>query len=107
MHRFMETRIKAPPALLRNCSVEEGRRMRWPGLFGFLAGVVLAASPTVLAQTGPTFPTDPPVSTAAGDPKTGSDGSSGSSTEPGQPQPSTRGSADIPPIPGPDLGAGR
>jgi hypothetical protein len=35
--------------------------MRWTKFLGFAAGVILAASSTVVAQTGPTYPTTPPV----------------------------------------------
>jgi hypothetical protein len=48
--------------------------MRSIKFLGFAAGVVLAASSSVVAQTGPTYPTTPPVtvSGSAGDTTTGS-----------------------------------
>jgi len=54
--------------------------MRSIKFLGFAAGVVLAASSTVVAQTGPTFPTTPPVvvTGSAGDTAVGS----GSSADP-------------------------
>ena len=54
--------------------------MRSIKFLGFAAGVVLAASSTVVAQTGPTFPTTPPVtvSGSAGDTAV----ASGSSVDP-------------------------
>ena len=54
--------------------------MRSIKFLGFAAGVVLAASSTIVAQTGPTFPTTPPVTVtgSAGDPAVGS----GSSVDP-------------------------
>jgi len=54
--------------------------MRSIKFLGFAAGVVLAASSTVVAQTGPTFPTTPPVTVdgSTGDTTVGS----GSSVDP-------------------------
>jgi len=55
--------------------------MRWTKFLAFTVGVVLAASSTVMAQTGPTFPTTPPVTVggAAADSAVGS----GTSVDPG------------------------
>jgi hypothetical protein len=77
----------------------EGENMRWAA---FAAGVLLAASPSVIADTGPTFPTDPPP-VASGDGTAGS----GGSTEPRKPRTTITGGVDIHPIPGGDPGAGR
>jgi hypothetical protein len=57
--------------------------MHWAKFLGFIAGVLLAASPTVLAQTGPTYPTTPSATIAgpSGDNAVGS----GSSTDPSNP----------------------
>lgn len=57
--------------------------MYWTKFLGFAAGVILAASSTVVAQTGPTFPTTPPVTVggSAGDTTVGS----GTSVDPRNP----------------------
>lgn len=77
---------------------------------GFAAGVVLAASSSVVAQTGPTYPTTPPITTAggAGETTTGSGGSSDprGPAEPGKPRTGTAdGISTI--LPGTEPGAGR
>lgn len=83
--------------------------MHWTNFLGFAAGVVLAASSTVGAQTGPTFP-PPPVTVGgpSGDTTTGS----GSSVDPnnpvdkGKPRTGTADGLDVI-LPGTDPAAGR
>jgi len=84
--------------------------MRSIKFLGFVAGVVLAASSTVVAQTGPTFPTSPPVAVggSAGDSTVGS----GSSIDPGSPVDPRKPGAGTPTgmdviLPGTDPAAGR
>ena len=84
--------------------------MRSIKFLGFAAGVVLAASSTVVAQTGPTFPTTPPVTVggSVGDSTVGSGTSFDprSSADPGKPR--TSGPEGIDAIlPGTDPAAGR
>jgi hypothetical protein len=74
--------------------------MRLEGIAAFVAGVVLAATTSILAQTGPTFPTDPPI---IGDDMV----RSGSSIEPGKPSPSPTEGSDFNPVPSTDTGDGR
>lgn len=76
--------------------------MQWIRFVGFAAGVMLAAGSTVVAQTGPTFPPNPPP-IVIGDGMAGS----GGSIEPGKPLPKPADGAELPPIPGGDPGAGR
>jgi hypothetical protein len=73
--------------------------MRWAV---FAAGLLLAATPSVIADTGPTFPADPPP-IVIGDSTAGS----GGSTEPRKPRTTVTDGMDIRPIPGGDPGAGR
>ena len=84
--------------------------MRSIKFLGFAAGVVLAASSTVVAQTGPTFPTTPPVAVtgSAGNAAVGS----GSSIDPQNSMDPTKtrtGAADGMNVilPGTDTAAGR
>jgi hypothetical protein len=84
--------------------------MRSIKFLGFAAGVILAAGSTVMAQTGPTFPTTPPVTVdgSVGDSTVGSGTSVDprSSIDPGKPR--TSGPEGIEVIlPGTDPGAGR
>ena len=84
--------------------------MRSIKFLGFAAGVVLAASSTVVAQTGPTYPTTPPVTVAgsAGDTTAGSGGSvdQRSSTEPGKSRAGTPDGMTVI-LPGTDPASGR
>jgi hypothetical protein len=84
--------------------------MRSIKFLGFAAGVVLAASSSVVAQTGPTFPTTPPVtiSGSVGDPAAGSGGSVDprNSVDPGKPTTSTADGMSVI-LPGTDPAAGR
>ena len=85
-------------------------QMRSIKFLGFAAGVMLAASSTVVVQTGPTFPTTPPVVAggSAGEvtARAGTSVDARSSAEPGK---SRNGTADgknaI--LPGTDPAAGR
>jgi hypothetical protein len=84
--------------------------MRWSNLLGFAAGVMLAASASVVAQTGPTFPTTPPVTLPgpAGD-ATVASGSSidpNNSVDPAKPRAGTPTGMDVI-LPGTDPAAGR
>jgi hypothetical protein len=85
--------------------------MRWIKFLGFAAGVILAASSTVVAQTGPTFPTTPPVTVGSGDSRDITVGS-GTSIPPSnpvdqrKPRTTTRDGMDVI-LPGTDPAAGR
>jgi hypothetical protein len=84
--------------------------MRWTKFLGFAAGVILAASSTVVAQTGPTYPTTPPVTVggSTGDSTAGSGGSVDprNAVDPGKPRPATPSGMDVI-LPGTDPAAGR
>jgi hypothetical protein len=84
--------------------------MRMTKFKGFAAGVILAASSTVAAQTGPTYPTDPPVtvSGSAGDTTAGSGGSIDprNRPQPGKPRPGTPSGMEAI-LPGTEPAAGR
>ena len=84
--------------------------MRSIKFLGFAAGVVLAASSTVVAQTGPTFPTTPPVTItgSAGDAAVGSGSSADAknSADPGKTRTSTVDGMSVI-LPGTDAAAGR
>jgi hypothetical protein len=84
--------------------------MRSIKFLGFAAGMALAASSSVIAQTGPTFPTTPPVmgTGSAGDATIGS-GSSADPRNPVEPGKTRAGTADGMSVilPGTDPAAGR
>ena len=84
--------------------------MRSIKFLGFAAGVVLAASSTVVAQTGPTYPTTPPVtvSGSTGDTAVGSGSSVDprSSIDPGKLRAGTPDGMNVI-LPGTDPSAGR
>jgi hypothetical protein len=80
---------------------------RWTKFAGFMAGVILAASTSVVAQpvpqTGPTFPitsADPIISAKA------AVGSGGTTIDPGKPRKDILESSSIQPLSG-DVGAGQ
>lgn len=84
--------------------------MRTTKFLGFAAGVVLAASSTVVAQTGPTFPTTPPLTVggSTGDMTMGSGSSVDPrySVEPGKTRTGTTTGMEVI-LPGTDSAAGR
>jgi hypothetical protein len=88
--------------------------MRCTKFLGFAAGVMLAASSTVVAQTGtqtgPTFPTNPPVTvgSSAGDITAGSGSSIDprNPVDPRKPRSGTPNGMDVI-LPGTDPAAGR
>jgi hypothetical protein len=75
--------------------------MRWRKFAGFAAGLILAASSTVVAQSGPTFPIVSPLP-VSGESTT----ASGSTVDPGKARTNGNDAMDIL-LPGSEPGAGR